>query len=211
MTLQIDASTWRLPGFVEQAFHREELVDGRALGNVPPPARGQHVAIQVDMFAGFSEGSESWGIIKGPIDAVLDDGLLAVHATLTSEGPAILDATWQLVLRHYPAQANDSPWFVERMSSEGFVTVPRLWPRSIVDHMRKRHVLTCNDAMLPDLLAALRAAALCHATTPDPYTCANLTSRALFKVFKSHPAVDKCSFERADLTAALTRVWGLER
>jgi hypothetical protein len=209
VTLQIDTSTWRLPGFVEQAFHRDELARS---GGVPllddqPPARGQHVAVQVNMFDGFAE--LDWGIIKGTIDDVFADGRISLHATLTSEGPAALDASWQLVLRYYPEQAADEPWFVESMQSEAVVAVPRMWPRLLVDRLRESGSVRCADDRVSDLLGALRSSALEHATTPDPYVCANLTSRALINVLKKHPAVERCVIAREQLTDVLERVWEL--
>jgi hypothetical protein len=78
------------------------------------------------------------------VSEVRPDGRLVVGATLTSDGSELLDRDWDTTLR-YDAEAFDGAWVVEAMMAEGVVTVPRRWPRILVERLRAN-----GDLLVPD-------------------------------------------------------------
>ncbi len=203
-----DASGWWLPNFVDSAICRDDLAEraaaGRGIGSLHTnrsPAVGQQAAVEVHLF-----GDLGWGIVKGDVRKVAADGRLTVSASLTSDGPDLLDRRWSLVLRRDP-QTFAGAWHAVSMTSEGVVSVPRLWPRSIVDRLRASGDLLCTDQDVDQVCAILRAESLKTAEITTPRECAAFTARVLSRALERAPCVEEIFVGVEDLTAILIELW----
>ena len=206
----IDASSWRLPPFVDQAVCREDQDDGflASRGIVPlrsdrPAAVSMQVKLEVRLFDGVDD--YGWGIVTGPITSVEVDHLTAT-AVLTSDGSPALDRPWRLVLRRNPL-AFDGAWFAEQMTAEGVETVPRRWPRMLVDELRVRGELLCADSDLDAICALVRATSIPHSGLPTRHQLAVFTSRALLRALEREERVDEIYTTADDLTSLLEDIF----
>jgi hypothetical protein len=206
--MAIDTSRWRLPGFVDQAACRDDQDESylasrgvAVLRSDRPAAVGQQAAIEVHLF-----GALGWGIIKGLVSEVRSDGQLVVGATLTSDGSDLLDRAWDIRLRR-DAEGFDGAWVVETMMAEGVVTVPRRWPRMLVERLRATGDLLLADSDLDPIINLVRGRSLEYASMTTARECAAFTARALVRAFEQAGAVEEIFLGSEELGALLVDLW----
>jgi hypothetical protein len=206
--MSLDTTRWRLPGFVDYAAARgdqdEVYLASKGIAALRAdrrPALAQQAKIEVHLF-----GDLGWGIVTGAVASVRPDGTVALKATLTTEGPEVLDAAWDLLLRNDP-EAFGGAWIVEEMRAEGVVTVPRRWPRLLVERLRAEETLVVDDSRIDALLELVRDRSLGHATMTTPRECAAFTARALVRAFEQTPMVEEIFLGPEDLATRLEAIW----
>jgi hypothetical protein len=180
----IDTSRWRLPGFVDHATARDDgpspylAAKGIAVWNPAAPAPGQNIKIEVHLV-----GDRGWGIVTGSVEEARPSGeVIARGGQLTSDGHALLDRTWEFTLR-YDASAFDGAWVAIGMTAPGVASVPRRWPRTLVEQLRAAGKLVIDDAAVPSLLKRIRDRTF-DASTAAPDRCAIETANVVDEVLR---------------------------
>lgn len=151
-------------------------------------------------------GDLGWGIVTGLVSEVQSDGRLGVRATLTSEGPELLDNDWDTRLRYDP-NAFGGAWIVETMTAEGVVTVPRRWARMLVERLRSSGDLQFADSDFESIVCLVHDRSLEYASMATLRECATYTARALVGTLERAPAVEELFVGPEDLTDLLMTIW----
>ena len=93
------------------------------------------------------------------------------------------------------------------MTAEGLETVPRRWPRMLVDELRVRGELLCADGDLDAICALVRAASIPHTGLPTRHQLAAFTSRALLRALEREEKVVEIYTTADDLTSLLEDIF----